>query len=300
LKLVYIAVHELNAGWGAETFLARAIERRGHEVLRIDYRAHRRELPRLLRDAARQAPDAVLLQRGEGVDAASLAVLDAPKIYYATERASNPEQQELLRSPVFDAYVAASRCTFQSMTEECRVPPERAHWLPSGFDPDTYRAQDVRHDYNVIAVFSPTPRRKRAFRTLGWRLRRKRLVSGVMGAACSELVNRSRVALNIHRTEVMDTETRLFELLPTRAAVVSEACDAPDLFEGSGIRWFPPGDWAAMRAVALELLRDEALRQGCVQRNNAVAPLHTWDARAVRWIALLEEIRSRGQAVVEK
>jgi hypothetical protein len=293
LKLVYIAVHELNAGWGAETFLARAFERLGHEVLRIDYRAHRSEMPRLLGAAARQAPDIVLLQRGEGVEAESLSVFDAPKVYYATERASVPEQQKLLRSRVFDACVASSRSTVRSMVEECGVPEERAHWIPSGFAPEIYRALLVKARYNVIAVCSPTRRRRRAFRALGWRLPRKRLVSGIMGAACSELVNRSRVALNLHATEVMDTETRLFELLPTRAALVSEACDAPELFEGSGIRWFPPGDWIAMRKTVLDLLRDEALRRECVQRNHVLAPSHTWEARAVRWIALMEEIRKR-------
>ena len=292
LRLVYIAVHELNAGWGAETFLARAFERLGHEVIRIDYRAHRGELPRLLEAAARRAPDAVLLQRGEGLAAEWLAGFEAPKVYYATERASVPEQQQLLRSHVFDACVASSRCTLQSMVDECGVPPERAHWIPSGFDRETYRALEVKSDYNVVAVCAPTRRRRRAFRTLGWTLRRKRLLSGIMGAKCNEIVNRSRIALNIHATDLIDTETRLFELLPTRAAIVSEECDAPGLFEGGAIRWFPPGDWAAMGKAVRELLQDELLRRQCVEKNNAIAASHGWDARAHAWIALMERLRS--------
>src|SRR2546423_3457 len=98
MRIVHIAVHELNAGWGAETFLARAFERLGHDVIRIDYRARRQELAQLLRQAADEEPDAVLLQRGEGVPAEWLSMFDAPKLYYATERASVPEQEVLLRS----------------------------------------------------------------------------------------------------------------------------------------------------------------------------------------------------------
>jgi hypothetical protein len=291
VRLAYIAVHELNAGWGAETFLARAFERLGHEVIRIDYRARRPELPQLLEAAARQAPDAVLLQRGEGVDPECLSVFDAPRIYYATERASVPEQQRLLRSPVFDAAVAASRCTFVQMVEACGVPAERAHWIPSGFDPGTYRARDTDKRYNVVAVCGINRRRRTAFRALGWKIRRKRLVSGITGAACNEMVNRSRVALNVHVSDGMDTETRLFELLPTSAAIVSEECDAPELFTGSGIRWFPRGDWAAMRESVRALLRDEARRSTCVAKNQAIAPTHQWEARARAWTELLESLR---------
>ena len=290
MRLVYIAVHELNAGWGAESFLARAFEGLGHEVIRIDYRARRRELPQLLEAAARRAPDAVLLQRGEGVDPECLSGFDAPKIYYATERAAVPEQQHLLRSSVFDAAVAASRCTFAHMQTECGVPAARAHWIPSGFDPETYHARDTTKQYNVVAVCGINRRRRQAFRALGWRIRRKRLLSGVTGADCNALVNQSRVALNIHVSDGMDTETRLFELLPTRAAIVSEECDAPELFTGSGICWFPQGDWKAMRETALALLHDDAWRSACVAKNQAMAPSHRWDARARAWTDLLESL----------
>lgn len=294
LRLLHVGVHELNAGWGAETFLARALETLGHQVVRIDYRTHRRGLRQLLHEAADPAPDAVLLQRGEGVPAEWLSIFAGPKIYYATEPASVPEQQALLRSPVFDAYVAASRCTFQKMLQDCGVPPERGHWIPSGFDLGTYRSLDVGSRFNVVAVCAPTRRRRQAFRTLGWSIRRKRLFSGIMGARCNEIINRSRVALNIHCSDLIDTETRLFELLPTRAAIVSEECDAPGLFEGGGIQWFAPGDWAAMRRLVRELLEDEPFRQECVRQNNRLASSHRWDARAHRWVDLIEQLRSGG------
>lgn len=292
MKLAYIAVHELNAGWGAETFLASAFERLGHEVIRIDYRAHRQELPRLLKEAARQQPDAVLLQRGEGIVPEGLSVFDAPKLYYATEYAGKQEQRELLYSPVFDAIAAASRSTYRCMVEECGVAPERAHWIPSAYDRETYRALAIELRYNVAAVCTRTRRRRKAFRALGWSLRRKKFVAGITGARCNALINQSRVALNVHSFDVLDTETRLFELLPTNAAIVSEECDAPELFAGSGIRWFPLGDWGAMRSAALELLRDEPLRRACVEKNQALALQHDWNARARTWSALIEALRT--------
>jgi hypothetical protein len=293
MRIVHVAVHELNAGWGAETFLARALETRGHQVLRIDYRAHRQVLRQLLQEAANQAPDAVLLQRGEGVPAEWLNIFSCPKLYYATERASVPEQQEQLRSQVFDGCVAASRYTYEQMLESCGVPPERAHWIPSGFDPGMYCSLDVAQELNVVAVCASSPRRRQAFRALGWSIRRKRMLSGIMGTHCNELVNRSRIALNIHCSDLIDTETRLFELLPTRAAIVSEECDAPNLFEGGGIRWFPRGNWEALRGQVRELLDNEPLRRECVRLNHRIASSHQWNCRADQWTDLIERLLSQ-------
>src|SRR5262249_15580372 len=182
------------------------------------------------------------------------------------------------------------------MVEECGVPAERAHWIPSGFDPGTYHSRNAEKQYNVVAVCGINRRRRSAFRALGWRIRRKRLVSGITGADCNELVNQSRVALNVHVSDGMDTETRLFELLPTSAAIVSEECDAPELFGDSGICWFPQGDWAAMRESVRALLLDEEWRNACVAKSQAIAPFHRWDARARAWTELLESLRCKSAA----
>lgn len=279
LTVLYIAVHELNAGWGAETFLATAFEKQGHRVIRLDYRAHRAELSHLLAKAAEEHPDIILVQRGEKFPWSLLAQFQAPKVYFATEGMWNPDQKELLTSGAFDAYVAASRGTYEFLIHGCHVPVSQAYHIPSGFDSNTYKHLDTKKLYNVIAVWNWNFRRRKAFWCLAG-IRHKRRFEGVYGTDCNLLVNQSRVVVNIHRTEVLDTETRLFELLPTTSAIVSEICDAPELFHESGIYWFPKGDWWAMRKLVQQLLADEDLRQASVHRNNELALQHTWLSRA--------------------
>jgi len=290
LRILYIAVHEGNAGWGAETFLASALEALGHTVIRVDYRAHRHELPAVLDQVVLYDPHIVLLQRGERFPLHLLTAVAPVKVYYATEGASDQDQRQVLQSGAFDAYVAASRTTLSYMVEECRISTASAFHIPSAFDPGVYRAETFPVEYDVAAVWNWTKRRKQAFGSLGWRVHRKAAHSGLYGAACNDVFNRSRIVLNIHRSETLDTETRLFELLPTNAAIVSEECDAPELFEDAGIHWFRRGDWKEMRRLVQLLLREDGARVDSVRRNNALAPHHTWMARAASFTRLFEEL----------
>ncbi len=289
LTILHIAVHELNAGWGAETFLAAAFEALGHQIIRLDYRAHRAELPQLLAKATLEQPDIVFLQRGERFPWHLLEQFHAPKVYFATEGAWNPDQKAILTSSAFDAYVAASRSTYDFMMDKCGVSPSQAHHIPSGFDPDTYKRLDAEMNFSVIAVCNWNIRRLKAFWHLAG-IRHRHKFEGIYAADCNHLVNQSRVVVNIHRTQVLDTETRLFELLPTAAAVVSEICDAPELFRESGIHWFPQGDWWAMRRLTQQLLADEGFRQASVQQNNELAVQHTWSSRAESFIDLFRNL----------
>ncbi len=289
LVILHIAVHELNVGWGAETFLAAAFEERGHRVIRLDYRAHRTELPYLLAKATAEQPDIVFLQRGEGFPWHLMERFQAPKVYFATEGAWNLDQKQLLTSGAFDAYVAASRNTFEFMTHDCHVPPAQAHHIPSGFDPETYKPLDLEKPYSAISVCNWNFRRRKAFWHLAG-IRHRRRFAGIYGAGCNHLVNQSRVVTNIHRTHVLDTETRLFELLPTTSAIVSEICDAPGLFDQSGIYWFPQGDWWTMRRLTQQLLENEDLRQASVRQNNEIAAQHTWLSRANSLINLFHHL----------
>ena len=284
---------QLNAGWGAETFLASALEELGHPVIRLDYRAHRAELPQLLARAVEVKPDIVFLQRGEDFPCDLLSQFQTPRVYSATEGAWNHDQHKILQEKIFDAYVASSRNTFDFMIRECQVPAARAHHIPSGYDPNTYKTLAVEKLYNVIAVFNWNFRRRKAFWHLGWGITNKNNgFSGVYGAQCNYLMNQSKVTLNIHATDTLDTETRLYELLPTATAIVSEVCDAPEWFEGAGIQWFPQGDWKMMRKLVHRLLNDDAFRDDCVGKNNALAPYHTWAYRASPFSDLFERLLS--------
>jgi hypothetical protein len=58
-------------------------------------------------------------------------MFEVPKVYFATERATDPEQRILIQSGVFEAIAAASQSTFIDVMQRLGVPHDKMRHLPS-------------------------------------------------------------------------------------------------------------------------------------------------------------------------
>ena len=101
MRILYIAVHENNRGWGAEHFVNDGFNEIGIETSCVDFRKYRKEIvERILQTSTF---DYLLLQRGDYFPIELLRAVRRPKFFWASELVSrNRDQDRLLSCELFD------------------------------------------------------------------------------------------------------------------------------------------------------------------------------------------------------
>ncbi len=279
MRLLYISAIEETAGWGAEASVNEALRALGVETTTLDFRRHRWRLS----DQFLKLPefDALFLQRGDYFPLDLLEACRRPRFFWASELVSRRrDQHHLLRSGLFDhVFVRTQECR-RILAERGWVPPDKSSILLSAYDHRVHRPlPGVEKTIDVLFAGSLTPRRDRILKQLGSRFNVD-VRTGVFGHDLVLLFNRARIVLNIHATDHLDTETRVYEALGSGSFLLSEPLSQECPFERS-IHLVTAAFPTEMERAIEYYLEDEARREEIASRGHrAAAKEHTYEARA--------------------
>jgi hypothetical protein len=220
-KILYIAVHEYNKEWGAERFVNKGFIDGGNDTVCIDYRKYRKDIVNQIKTVV--SFDYFLLQRGDFFPIKILKAINRPKFFWASELVSrNRDQDRLLQSKLFDHVFVRTLVCKKTVIGYNWLKEDQVSVLLSGFDPEVhYPMENIEKDIDVLFIGNMLNRRKK------WLDEIKKhcslyIANGVYGADMIKMVNRSKIILNIHSEEFLDTETRVFEVLGCRGFLLSE------------------------------------------------------------------------------
>lgn len=263
MRIFYINVIEQNAGWGAEFFVNRGLLADGHTTHTLDYRAHRADLI----DRFAKAPpfDVLLLQRGDGFPLELLETVNRPCYFWASELISRcRDQDSLIQSGLFQHIFVRGEACRKQVVEKRWLEHDKVSILLSGFDELTQcKLPHEKKDIDVAFVGSMTDRRKRILD----RLRRRFDIQTfhAFGKEMTRIFNRSKIILNIHAEDYLDTETRIFEALGCGAFVLTETLAEESPFI-SGIHLVEQPSLDALEESISRYLNSEGDRQEIADR----------------------------------
>jgi hypothetical protein len=152
MRILYIAVHENNCGWGAEYFVNDGFNEIGVETSCVDYRKYRKEIvERIL-----QTPtfDYLFLQRGDYFPIELLRAVRRPKFFWASELVSrNRDQDRLFSCGLFDhVFVRTNECK-NALVEKGWLCPDRISILLSGFDSKIHYPLSLKKRYRRVVYW---------------------------------------------------------------------------------------------------------------------------------------------------
>lgn len=226
LNILYYAVHKQNKGWGAETFISDGLEKLGHLVYKIDYRANRNDLQKIHNESiTNENFDLFLLQRGDGFPINIIQSMKCKKVFWASELVSrNRDQDRLLIPNLFDhIFFHSSECIKLSEYKgSCSV-------LLNGFSEDIYYPIIVDKVYDILFCGIMTQRRQNIINQLSQYF--KINVSNKFGIELNKEINQSKIILNIHAEDFKDLETRVYEVLGSKNFLLSEKLNKDNVFK---------------------------------------------------------------------
>lgn len=290
LRILYVNVVEQHAGWGAEWFVNRGLQGLGHVTECIDYRQQRHDLAQRIAQAA--AYDVLFLQRGDGVPLDLVRSLHGPRVFWASELFSRCRDQDpLLSSGLFDHVFFHSRYCRQAASEMGWLRDATSSVLLNGFDEELHKPDPAaRKEIDVLFVGSLTPRRQDWLAKLG--RQHTITVKSAFGQEMVQLMNRSKIVLNIHAESAHDVETRVFESLGCGACLLSERLGPDNPFGAEDLVQFDTPEEASERLE--EFLRDDERRQAIAAHGRATALAgHGYTARAAEIASVMRSVVAR-------
>lgn len=328
-KVVHlVCAHESNYPWGFENRIIATLERMGIDVIATDYRLRRAALPSLLAQPA----DFLLVCKGEGIPADLIRRASCPTALWYAEQIGTMEQcdaaagerrRELAgHGPAFDAvFVHEPGAVLVAQTLGCT----RVGCLPTACvdSLNVWRNEDFSTEmlgnvhpteegsntveaalmagrdpaHEVLFVGRLTPRRRQFLETLK-RTLHVHVVEEWAPDRLATLMRQSRIVLNLHLSDLPNTETRVGEVLGAGAFLLTEELSAPELLQdGEHAAIFPLGDVAACAAKAKEFLADDERRRSIARtgaawmlgrhrledRLRALVAMTPGEARSRRW-----------------
>ena len=308
MRILYLNAIQQNAGWGAEWFLDRAFRSLGHFTHCIDFRVNRYRMCRRL--AAAPDCDVLFTQKGDGLSPTLIASVQRPRFYWACEvlgvRAEHPVTrqatvynaawQRLPASGVFDhLFLRTPDCVETAVTEGW-VERKNCSILRSGFEPTIHRPiASIEKDIDVLFVGSMNQRRNRMVTEASERC--EITVAAAYGSEMIKLLNRAKIVLNMHISSLLDTETRVYEVLGCRAFLLSERLSAENPFSEADLAQFDSIE--EMVDKVRYYLEHEDERQAIAWHGHLTALKgHTYADRARQILGVMAGNRDSGASVV--
>ena len=229
-KILYLAVHEINYGWGAEHFVNKGFIASGVKTVCIDFRKLRKTIVNQIKEV--ESFDYFLLQRGDNFPIKILKAINRPKFFWASELVSrNRDQDRLFKSNLFDHVFVRTIACKETIVSKGWLKEDCISIMLSGFDPEThYPLPNSEKDIDVLFIGNVLNRRKIWLHEI-----RKHcaltIADGVYGEEMVKLINRSKIILNIHSEDFLDTETRVFEVLGCKGFLLSEKLSIENPFK---------------------------------------------------------------------
>jgi glycosyltransferase involved in cell wall biosynthesis len=242
-----VGAQKSNYPWGFENRLIPAFESIGCKVISTDYRQQRAELPRLLMQKA----DLVLVCHGDGI--ASQLLQSTPWItalWYAEQIGTTNtfDDRAMARRHELAANVQAFDFVFthdQGNIEVFRsLDAKGVSWLPCALvNPEVHKKLSAQKKYDVVFVGTMTPYRQKVLKQLSERNIEVYAPSLWDPIELNKLFNESRIVLNIHLSNLLNTETRVAEALGAGSFLLSEELSSPELVkEGEHYISWPSSD----------------------------------------------------------
>lgn len=243
-----VGAQKSNYPWGFENRLTPAIEHLGHTLISTDFRQERNRLSKLLAQKA----DLILVCKGENID--PQLIESAPcvtALWYAEQLGTSESWDEtaLARRSELSYNVSAFDYVFShdptNLPVYQELGAERVYPLPcAAVDPQINRKlPDVRKKYDVLFVGSQTPRRQKILDGLCHKGINVYAPNIWDAREINRLFNESSITLNIHLSDLINTETRVAEALGAGAFLLSETLSDPTLVqEGKHYASFPVGN----------------------------------------------------------
>ena len=221
MKILYFGVHEINKNWGAEHFINDGFNALGHTTHCIDYRKNRDTVYELYKESPEC--DVLFLQRGDGFPILILEQFQGVKAFWASELVSRCRDQDRLLKMHYlfnHIFFHTQACITEAMAR-FNIPIEKCSVLLNGFDPTVYnKVEGIERDIDLLYSGMPTPRRVKIMKQIA--AHNKVHVSKAFGAELSHNMNQSKIVLNIHAEDFLDTETRVFETLGSGTFLLTE------------------------------------------------------------------------------
>jgi len=230
MKLLYLNKINTNKRWGAENFLNEAFGKINVETICLDYEQHKYHVGSFIKKI-NNSFDAVLVQRGVGYNfpVSVLQNINRPKILLFTELVKrNTNQHYLLKANIFDHIFVRSQECYDFLLANKWVNPEQLSIQLSAALNVPLSTPSTNQDIDVLFVGALTERRKSILNKLGQGL--NITVKSVFGKEFYQAIQRSKIVLNLHGSEYLDTETRIFETLSCRGFIITEKLAAESPF----------------------------------------------------------------------
>lgn len=279
MKIFYISVIELNAGWGAEWFVNDGFIKNGHETITLDYRKYRSQLVEKMAEVTDY--DVLFLQRGDGFPVELLKNINKPKFFWASEPlAFQRDQDHLIKSGIFDHVFVHTNLCREKVIKGKWLPENKVSVLLNGFDEKLHRKiESSPKDIDILFIGTITPRRKEILEELGKSF--NIAVVRALGEDMVSLFNRSKIILNIHSYGwYLDTETRIFEALGCGSFVITEKLSEENPFI-SGKHLIEVEDIEEMKEkISYYLLHDQERETITRQGYTEALANHTYNKRA--------------------
>lgn len=233
LTIHLVGAQRSNYPWGFENRVIPALESLGHRVISTDFRMQRADLPALIRQDA----DLVLVCKGEGIPPEVLRAAPCPTALWYAELLGTADECDdiaLMHRKQMAYNIAAYDYVFghdQASIDVIRgLGARRAYWLPTAHvDPAVYNRLDLPKTVDVAFVGVLSDRRRRFVDALKQDFS-VQADSVWDPAEVNRLYNSARIVLNIHTSDLLNTETRLWEVLGAGAFLLSEELSVSGLF----------------------------------------------------------------------
>ena len=222
MNLLYFNKITTNNHWGAENFLNEALKKNDVNTLCLDYEQHKYQLSNFVKNI-RTSYDGVLVQRGVGYNfpISILRNIHRPKILLFTELVKrNFNQHYLLKSGAFDHIFVRSQNCYDFLIEKKWVSAERLSVMLSAALDIFLPENPVHKDIDVLFVGAITERRKKILNQLSEQT--NLTIQSIFGEDFYKAIQRSKIILNLHGSDFLDTETRVFETLACKGFLVTE------------------------------------------------------------------------------
>ncbi len=231
-QLVINLVGAFGNEWGAEHHTNSALSELGHIVKTFDYRRNS------LAGAISSAADMTLVLKGENIPPQAIEKFPKPTVLWYGELIHPSEDRadeiSVQKAKELGFNVKSYDWVFHldglGLETIRKLGGKNVHCLPSAFSPHANRKLGVEKAFEVGFAGNLSSHRKEMIDFL----KENKIditYKWVFGNEFNMFINRCKIFLNIHFTELLNTETRIFEVLGSGTFCLTERLSRPEMFE---------------------------------------------------------------------
>lgn len=262
LTIHLVGAQKTNYPWGLENHVISALEEMKCEVISTDFRQERQNLPILLQQKA----DLVLVCKGEFIPPELIQPIPYPTALWYCEQIGNETEvdyESLLRrkelaynATAFDYVFSHDKANLQIYKN---IGCKNVYWLPSAaVNMKVHKKLGIPKKYDITFVGSKTDRRKKILATLEKYF--NIFTPNIWDSKeINEVFNKSKIVLNMHLSDMLNTETRIGEVLGSGSFLLTEELSSQELFSDGEhlIQWYKGDIEDLIKKVQYYLLNED-------------------------------------------